>query len=115
VTGSSSSAHRIGEATAPIEAGEHVHQPQTSVYDATRPAVKEGRPGPDDAGAWRPAGRARGTTTSLGYPPPRRTSLRPRNYIGILPSVNLLCHRSARLAAAAAGLQIRGPARGATG
>ena len=95
--------HRIGEATAPIEAGEHVHSHNLGVR-RDRPAAKEdGRP--NDADAWRPP-VAPTHDHFLGY---RRLDGRvaTRNYIGILPSVNCAA-TVARLAAAAAGVQITG-------
>jgi altronate hydrolase len=95
--------HRIGEATAPIEAGEHVHTHNLAVRGDRQPAEAAGRP--YDAGAWRPPlAPTRGHF--LGY---RRPDGRvaTRNYIGILPSVNCAA-TVARLAAAAAGAQIAG-------
>jgi altronate hydrolase len=94
--------HRIGEATAPIEAGEHVHGHNLGVR-RDRPAGGVGSL--DDAGAWRPP-VAPTHDHFLGY---RRQDGRvaTRNYIAILPSVNCAA-TVARLAAAAAGAQIAG-------
>jgi len=96
--------HRIGEATAPIEAGEHVHSHNLGVRRA-RPAAADEAGRPDDAGAWRPP-VAPTHDHFLGY---RRLDRRvaTRNYIGILPSVNCAA-TVARLAAAAAGVQVAG-------
>jgi altronate hydrolase len=93
--------HRIGEATAPIEAGEHVHSHNLGLR-RDRPAEEAGRPA---ARGWR-SPVAPMHDHYLGY---RRPDGRvaTRNYIGILPSVN--CSATvARLAAAAAGVQIAG-------
>jgi altronate hydrolase len=95
--------HRIGEATASIEAGEHVHNHNLGVR-RDRPAAEEGGR-PNDAGAWRPPVASK-HDHFLGY---RRPDGRvaTRNYIGILPSVNCAA-TVARLAAAAAGAQLAG-------
>jgi altronate hydrolase len=95
--------HRIGEATVPIEAGEHVHTHNLGVR-RDRPA-DEGAGGPNVAGAWRPP-VAPAHDHFLGY---RRPDGRvaTRNYIGILPSVNCAA-TVARLAAATASAQIAG-------
>jgi len=94
--------HRIGEATAAIRAGEHVHSHNLGVRRDRPAAVAAGRP---DAGAWRPPAAPK-QGHFLGY---RRPDGRvaTRNYIGILPSVNCAA-TVARLAAAAAGAQIAG-------
>jgi altronate hydrolase len=95
--------HRIGEARAPIEAGQHVHSHNLGVRRDRPAAEQAGRP--DDAGAWRPP-VAPNHDHFLGY---RRPDGRvaTRNYIGILPSVNCAA-TVARLAAAQAGAQIAG-------
>jgi altronate hydrolase len=95
--------HRIGEATAPIEAGEHVHSHNLGVRGDRPVAGEVGRL--DDAGAWRPP-VVPTLNHFFGY---RRQDGRvaTRNYIGILPSVNCAA-TVARLAAAAAGMQIAG-------
>jgi len=95
--------HRIGEATAPIGAGEHVHSHNLGVR-RDRPTAEQARR-PDDAGAWRPP-VAPNHGHFLGY---RRPDGRvaTRNYIGILPSVNCAA-TVARLAAAQAGAQVAG-------
>jgi altronate hydrolase len=94
--------HRIGEATAAIAAGEHVHTHNLGLR-RERPAAEEaGRP---DAGGWRPPVAPR-HDHFLGYRRPDRR-VATRNYIGILPSVNCAA-TVARLAAAAAGAQIAG-------
>ncbi len=95
--------HRIGEATAPIEAGEHVHTHNLGVR-RDRPAAEEAD-GLNDARAWRPP-VAPTHDHFLGY---RRPDGRvaTRNYIGILPSVNCAA-TVARLAAATASAQIAG-------
>jgi altronate hydrolase len=95
--------HRIGEATASIKAGEHVHTHNLAVR-RDRPAT-DGVRGPDEATAWRPPAVST-HDYFLGY---RRRDGRvaTRNYIGILPSVNCAA-TVARLAAAAASAQILG-------
>jgi altronate hydrolase len=94
--------HRIGEAIAPIEAGEHVHSHNLGVR-RDRPAEEPGRL--DDPGAWRsPVAPAH--DHFLGYRRPDRR-VATRNYIGILPSVNCAA-TVARLAAVTAGAQIAG-------
>jgi len=95
--------HRIGEAIAPIEAGEHVHSHNLGVR-RDRPA-EQAPSRLDDAGAWRsPVAPAH--DHFLGYRRPDRR-VATRNYIGILPSVNCAA-TVARLAAVTAGAQIAG-------
>src|SRR4029077_175018 len=95
--------HRIGEATAPIEDGEYLHSHKLRERSDRPAAEQAGRH--DDAGAWRPP-VAPNHGHFLGY---RRPDGRvaTRNYIGILPSVNCAA-TVARLAAAAAGVQVAG-------
>jgi altronate hydrolase len=95
--------HRIGEATASIKAGEHVHTHNLGVR-RDRPAT-EGALHPDDATAWRPPVVST-HEHFLGY---RRADGRvaTRNYIGILPSVNCAA-TVARLASLTAGVQVAG-------
>lgn len=95
--------HRIGEATSPIEAGEHVHSHNLGLRRDRPSTDATGRV--DGAGVWRPPLVPK-HDHFLGY---RRSDGRTatRNYIGILPSVNCAA-TVARLAALASGAQIAG-------
>jgi altronate hydrolase len=94
--------HAIGEATVPIEAGEHVHVHNVAVRNERRPTATSARIA---SSSWRPP-VAPTRDQFLDF---RRRDGRvgTRNYIGIVPSVNC-ASTVARLGATVGGQRIAG-------
>jgi len=95
--------HAIGQATVPIEAGEHVHVHNMAVRTERR--VPAGQDANEDVSSWHsPVAPTRETFLGFRRPDGR---VGTRNYIGILPSVNCAA-TVGRLGAAAGGQRIAG-------